>query len=523
MTLTTSRRLLAEMPLACGLALSILCSIATADEFVWNNPYVGFFDNWENWDDGSTGVPGEADIALFTGAAVYSVGFRDDHITDRVLVRGGIVTFYFEPGQDYRLLAPLSITPGITIGQGDGDVANLTLHGGALSGVFTEVGHYADAVGMLTLEGEDVLLENTQHLHVGNQGVGFLTVADAATALNGRGYLAMAGGSFAHAEITGADAQWLCDGALTVGKGGAGDMIITDGAVVTSHDATIAHMANSMGDVIVSGPDSAWLIDGTLDVGYIGFGNLRIEDGAVVTNHTFATIGTLPDDYIWYPPYDGGGYGEVVVTGSGSTWDIDGDLYVGFMSIGELLVGDDATVNVNGDLTLNSYDLFTRELMTSGGGSIAVNGDILRGDSYSMQMIVEFTASDDYPTYAIDAAGMTDDFTIEIAITEEYYPLPGDQYAMIRADGGLGLITLSLPDLPSLLQWKIDMDATQITLIVQAIGDVTGDGIIDVLDLLELLAAWGDCPSQGDCPADVDGNGVVDVLDLLIVLGAWTY
>ncbi len=49
-------------------------------------------------------------------------------------------------------------------------------------------------------------------------------------------------------------------------------------------------------------------------------------------------------------------------------------------------------------------------------------------------------------------------------------------------------------------------------------GDVNGDGVVDVLDLLEVLGAWGDCVG---CPADLDGNGVVDVLDLLIVLGNW--
>ena len=47
-------------------------------------------------------------------------------------------------------------------------------------------------------------------------------------------------------------------------------------------------------------------------------------------------------------------------------------------------------------------------------------------------------------------------------------------------------------------------------------ADVTGDGIVDVLDLLDVLAGWG-----GSGPADVNGDGIVDVLDLLDVLGAW--
>jgi len=54
-------------------------------------------------------------------------------------------------------------------------------------------------------------------------------------------------------------------------------------------------------------------------------------------------------------------------------------------------------------------------------------------------------------------------------------------------------------------------------------GDVTGDGLVDVLDLLEVLGAWGECPDPpAECPADLTGDGVVDVLDLLQVLANWT-
>ena len=54
-------------------------------------------------------------------------------------------------------------------------------------------------------------------------------------------------------------------------------------------------------------------------------------------------------------------------------------------------------------------------------------------------------------------------------------------------------------------------------------ADITGDGVVDVLDLLEVLAGWGPCPNPpAECPADITGDGVVDVLDLLEVLANWT-
>jgi hypothetical protein len=51
--------------------------------------------------------------------------------------------------------------------------------------------------------------------------------------------------------------------------------------------------------------------------------------------------------------------------------------------------------------------------------------------------------------------------------------------------------------------------------------DLNGDGSVDVLDLLQLLDAWGPCPRGGDCPEDLNDDGAVDVLDLLQLLDAW--
>ena len=53
-------------------------------------------------------------------------------------------------------------------------------------------------------------------------------------------------------------------------------------------------------------------------------------------------------------------------------------------------------------------------------------------------------------------------------------------------------------------------------------GDVTGDDVVDVLDLLEILAAWDETGDPGWIAADVTDDGVVDVLDLLEVLAYWS-
>ncbi len=52
---------------------------------------------------------------------------------------------------------------------------------------------------------------------------------------------------------------------------------------------------------------------------------------------------------------------------------------------------------------------------------------------------------------------------------------------------------------------------------VSCVADVVRDCIVNVLDLIAVLAAWG----SFDGPEDINGDGIVDVLDLLEVLKAW--
>ncbi|HRP62280.1 MAG TPA: DNRLRE domain-containing protein [Phycisphaerales bacterium] len=53
------------------------------------------------------------------------------------------------------------------------------------------------------------------------------------------------------------------------------------------------------------------------------------------------------------------------------------------------------------------------------------------------------------------------------------------------------------------------------------LADINCDGVVDVLDLLILLGAWGPCLMPSDCLPDVNQSGAVDVQDLLILLANW--
>ena len=53
-------------------------------------------------------------------------------------------------------------------------------------------------------------------------------------------------------------------------------------------------------------------------------------------------------------------------------------------------------------------------------------------------------------------------------------------------------------------------------------GDTNGDDLVNVSDLLQVIAVWGaNCNIGNGCDEDIDGSGFVDVGDLLLVIANW--
>ena len=49
-------------------------------------------------------------------------------------------------------------------------------------------------------------------------------------------------------------------------------------------------------------------------------------------------------------------------------------------------------------------------------------------------------------------------------------------------------------------------------------GDVNGDGVVNVSDILMLIVAWGTCDG---CPEDLNGDGLVNVNDIIELISNW--
>ena len=85
----------------------------------------------------------------------------------------------------------------------------------------------------------------------------------------------------------------------------------------------------------------------------------------------------------------------------------------------------------------------------------------------------------------------------------------------IDVDGYADLVTIGSPRIQ---RRGATMTALETHPNRRCLGDVDGDGAVDVLDLLEIISSWGPCLG---CATDINTDGQVDILDLLEVLSAW--
>ncbi len=82
----------------------------------------------------------------------------------------------------------------------------------------------------------------------------------------------------------------------------------------------------------------------------------------------------------------------------------------------------------------------------------------------------------------------------------------------------------SIPDVQDIAEGtSLDCNQNNVPDECDVLGDLDGDGLVGVPDLLSLLASWGPCPAPPQaCPADLSGDGTVGVIDMLILLASWS-
>ena len=259
-----------------------------------------------------------------------------------------------------------------------GDTATGTLlidAGGTVNNDWAYVGATATGVGTVTVQGKDgsgnaSTWTNAGQFYVGVDAGsnGTLNILNGGVVTNGMGVLiANDNGSTGTVTVSGAGSTWDSNRIFSfqVGSGGTGTLQINNGGVVRSGQGIIGREAGSDGHVTVTGPGSTWAPDNNIYVGFEGTGTLDVLDGAAVsTEQTGGGAATI------YVGFENGGQGTVTVsssTGNTSTLSVSDDLRVGVNGSGTM------TVEKGGLVTVGDR-VYIADGATSN-GTLHVNGD----------------------------------------------------------------------------------------------------------------------------------------------------
>ncbi len=370
---------------------------------------------------------------------------------------------------------------------GDG---SLTIeNGGFLSSAHGFIGTRANSVGSVTVSGVnsqweavgDPNLEQWQ-IQVGAFGNGTLLIEEGGVVSSYANFIGASGGSVGAATVTGVGSQLISTSDTHVGFQGEGSLIVENGGTVTSNSGYIGTFPTGSpnpfpggdGHVVVRDAGSAWNVAGSFAVGWRRIGVLDIENGGTVTSGSSVIGAELST-----------GQGEVTVTGTGSTWTVNGDLFLGGWPIntptpatGLLTVADGGTVEVAGTTVIHGNNPSTINLNAGGtlivnhfdpsggtfnwtGGSLVVNGDY-QGDR-NVAALATLSGTGEVqgnltnaglvtPGLSPGILTVTGDFT-QSSAGETLFEIggltPGSQYDVLNVGGAVsldGLISVALID-----------------------------------------------------------------------------
>ena len=91
---------------------------------------------------------------------------------------------------------------------------------------------------------------------------------------------------------------------------------------------------------------------------------------------------------------------------------------------------------------------------------------------------------------------------------------PGWHYRLVPASGLVCAAPVNMP-VSGEVVYEITIEAAP------CVADVDGSGAVDVVDMLLILALWGQSGTPAADVADLDGDGTVAIEDLLMVIGQW--
>lgn len=183
---------------------------------------------------------------------------------------------------------------------------------------------------MGTLNVSGGALNNAGHLNVGVLGSGFMTISAGGSVTNDLGRI---GVNQSGAGTVSVDGGTWSNSTLYVGLAGMGTVTVQNGGGVTS--SGVSHIGNATGSdgtVTVTGSGSTFESTGNLYVADAGVGKLNVQNGATASNAS------------GYVGSSAGSNGTITIDGVGSKWTNSNSLYVGDAGTGSVTIQNGALV-----------------------------------------------------------------------------------------------------------------------------------------------------------------------------------
>jgi T5SS/PEP-CTERM-associated repeat protein len=533
------------LSLAAGAACALAPHAHATDRF-WGNTLGGSFTDPGNWSGGVVPVLGDAGI-FDLGGLVYFVSVTNDHDLDRLIIssdtvsmtlNGAIVTCFYSVSED---------DASLVVGNEPGTSGTLTISNGEIQSFYASVGENSGN-GSLIFDGSGASWINANRIAIGNTSVGSLQIKNSADVLTGPAFFGKYDGSNGTGQVNGSGSTWDISAGLAVGSAGVGSLSILNGGYAEADLIYVGRFATGDGELIVSGSPSEFVSNGTLNVGVEGVGSLQVLNGAVLetVNLNVGTAATGDGEVVIDTLF--GSVSASVAVNIGQTGN--GSLMVtrGQISAPQINIGVGASGNGTGTVRFGAAMISSSVSVGLGG---ALDGDGSVTGSLSNGGVVEpgfpigtLTVSGTYNQASglggdlvIDveglAKGTTHDWlsvggaaTIGGALTVDFAPGltlgDGDVIEFLNASSVSGQFSfMQFNGLPSGLSADVEYTPTAARVVISGNrADLNGDGVVDGMDLAELLSFWGVCPAP--CPPDFNNDGQVSGEDLALILASWT-